>query len=461
MIERTLQNRIFDELEIGETASYSRVLTTDDTSPLVKQDPDGDYKADNSLGLWVGVQLSYVLSNVLPGPGTSYVGESIRFRHPLRIGEAATITVRVEEKDPENHHVRLSFLCENEAGLAVATGTAEVIAPRERITFEAEDIPEVLLWRHDRYQRLIHKGQDLPPIRVGIVHPCDVMTLTSAVEAAYENIIIPVLIAPMGRIQDIAATAEIDITAYEQHDTAHSHESAEMAVELARAGKVDALMQGSLEIKELLHEVMDRRSGLQTGHRISHVALMDIPSYPGWLMLTDSLINIRPHLDEKQGICQNAIDLALALGIETPKLAILSASNTITPELDSTLEAAALCKMADRGQIKGGVLDGPLTFDMAINPDAAKTGGRVQSAVVGQANILLAPDLEAGDMLVQQLSSFGKADVAGIIVGAQVPIIVGCRYAMMRSYLASCAVASVLVAQRHGVAAAALAEDAT
>ena len=300
---------------------------------------------------------------------------------------------------------------------------------------------------HDGYERLLAACEALPPLRVGVVHPCSREALDAAIEAHEEGLIEPVLIGPMSRINAVADAAGIDIRAFEQHDTEHSHAAAALGVALARSGAVGALMKGSLHTDELLHAVLDKELGLRTSRRLSHALLMDVPNYPRPLILTDAAINIYPTLLDKRDIVQNAIDLAHRIGISTPRVAILSAVETVNPAIASTLEAAALCKMADRGQITGGLLDGPLAFDNAISLDSARIKG-ITSEVAGRADVLVVPDLESGNMLYKQLVFLAGADAAGIALGARVPIILTSRADSLRIRLASCALAVILAQPR-------------
>ena len=275
-------------------------------------------------------------------------------------------------------------------------------------------------------------------------HPCEASALAGAVEAAQKKLIVPILVGPAAKIAETAKSAGLDLGGLEIIDVPDSHAAAEKAVALVREGRAEVLMKGSLHTDELLSAVVSREKGLRTGRRISHAFLMDVPTYHKVLIVTDAAINIAPTLEDKVDICQNAIDLAISLGVEKPKVAILAAVETVNSKMPATLDAAALCKMADRGQIKGGMLDGPLAFDNAISKEAAKTKG-IDSEVAGDPDILLAPDLEAGNILAKQLSFLANADSAGLVLGARVPIILTSRADSVRSRIASCAVA-VLVA---------------
>jgi phosphate acetyltransferase len=309
--------------------------------------------------------------------------------------------------------------------------------------------------RHEKYERLVRAAQRLPPMTTAVAHPCDDVSLESAIEAARVGLIVPILVGPAGRIHDVAAGAGHDISDIELVDAAHSHDSAAKAVELVRSGKAEALMKGSLHTDELMGAVVSREAGIRTARRISHCFIMDVPSHGTPLIITDAAVNIAPTLEDKVDIVQNAIDLAHAMELPEVRVAILSAMETVNPKVLSTIEAAALCKMADRGQITGALLDGPLALDNAISPDAAAIK-HIVSPVAGRANVLVVPDLEAGNMLAKSLSFLAGADAAGIVLGARVPIILTSRADALLTRLASCAVAVLVVASRRTSAAAAI-----
>ena len=301
-----------------------------------------------------------------------------------------------------------------------------------------------------KYERLIATAKDVPSGKAVVVHPCDETSLRGAVEAARLGLIDPLLVGPETKIRDIAYANKIDIAKFELVDVAHSHAAAAKAVDLIRAGGGDLLMKGSLHTDELMRAVTASGTGLRTERRISHVFVMDVPTYPETLFLTDAAVNIFPDLDAKRDIVQNAIDLFAGIGLGEPRVAILSAVETVTSKIPGTIDAAALCKMADRGQITGGTLDGPLAFDNAIDLQAARIKG-IQSVVAGRAQILIVPDLEAGNMLAKNLIYLAKADSAGLVLGARVPIVLTSRADSVRSRMASCAVAVLYAAARRGV----------
>ena len=307
----------------------------------------------------------------------------------------------------------------------------------------------------ERYERLLRVAQSLPPVTTAVAHPCDQISLEGVVEAAGLGLIAPILVAPPARIRDIAKQAGLDISAFPLKESAYSQDSATKAVELVREGKAEALMKGSLHTDELMGAVVARDTGIRTARRISHCFVMDVPGHDGPLIITDAAVNITSDLADKVDIVQNAIDLGHALQFAEVRVAILSAMETVNPKVLSTIEAAALCKMADRGQITGGVLDGPLALDNAINQEAAAIK-HIVSPVAGRANVLVVPDLEAGNMLAKSLSFLASADAAGVVLGARVPIILTSRADSVRARLASCAVASLVAAARRQNAAAAI-----
>jgi phosphate acetyltransferase/phosphate butyryltransferase len=456
-----IENRTFDEIQIGDTASLTRSLTRKDIQLFAVMSGDVNpahldeeyarsdlFRKIIAHGMWGGSLISTVLGTMLPGPGTIYLGQTLRFKRPVALWDTVTVSVTALTKDEEKHRITFDCKCVNQKGEEVITGTAEVIAPTEKVKRPRTILPEVHLHDHGaRYRDLIALTLGLEPIRVAVVHPCDRNSLLGAIDAAQTNLIIPTLIGPEAKIRTAAETDGIDLSAYPIIATEHSHAAAARAVAMARAGEVDALMKGSLTTEELMQAVLARETGLRTGRRMSHVAAVDVPTYPRPLFITDAAINIYPSLEDKRDIVQNAIDLALTLGIPTPKVAILSAIESISPKLESTLEAAALCKMADRGQISGGLVDGPLAFDDAVSPEAAQAKGIV-SPVAGQADILVAPDLETGSMLTKQLEYLAEAQSADIVLGARVPIVLTSRADNALTRQASCAVALLLARQK-------------
>ena len=443
-------NKTFDEIEVGTTLSYSRLMTRADVELLMltagdfdlfhpefaKGLPAGEIAAQGSA---IGVMVFGVLNRGLPGPGTMIVRTVLRYGAGIRVGDTVTVTVTALAKQTSGALIDFECRCVNQEGVELASGQVTVAAPLQRVVYSQITSPEVMLRRHDGFIPLFAKAAELPAVPCAVVHPCDRDSLQGAIDAAANNLIVPHLIGPEARIRAVAAAEGIDISPYPLISVEHSHAAAAKGVELARAGQVHALMKGSLHTDELMEAVVSSANGLRTARRISHVFVMDVPAYPRLMLITDAAINIEPDLHTKVDICQNAIDLAHVLGIEQPRVAILSAVETVTTRLRGTIDAAALCKMADRGQIKGGILDGPLAFDNAVSTEAARIKG-IQSPVAGAADVLLVPDLEAGNMLAKQQQYLAGADSAGIVLGARVPIVLTSRADSVRARLASAAV---------------------
>lgn len=457
-----IENRTLDEIAVGDTASLTRTLRAQDISlfALVSGDVnpahlDKDYAATDRFhgviahGLWGGSLISAVLGTELPGPGTIYLGQSLRFLHPVRVGDAITARVTVREKNAANARLVLDCVCLNARGDTVITGEAEVLAPTEKVRRPRALLPEVHL--HERgvhWNRLIAAARAFAPAATAIVHPCDAASLGGALAAREAGLIVPVLVGPRVKVEAAARDAGLALDGIEIVDVPHSHAAAERAVALARAGTVAALMKGALHTDEILTPAFARDTGLRTERRMSHVYALDVPDYPKPLFITDAAVNVAPSLEDKRDIVQNAIDLCRALGLAEPKVAILSAVETVSTKLGSTLDAAALCKMAERGQITGGWVDGPLAFDNAVSRQAAAAKA-IASPVAGEADILVAPDLVSGNMLAKQLIHLAGADAAGLVLGARVPIILTSRSDSREARLASCALAQ-LFAHRTG-----------
>ena len=451
-------NRTFDELQLGEAITRSHRLTRPDVEALAFVSGDVDpFHTDaqstrqdtmSAEGVAAEALVSALLQRRLPGPGTVIVAQDLRFGGTMRVGDLIWGTLTVREKRPDTREV--VFECRVLNGdVVLMTGSVTVIAPDRRIAFTDLATPEIVLRHTDAFSRLIKRCEGMPTVRCAVVHPCDRDSLLGPLEAARRGLIEPVLVGPEAKIRAVAESASADLAGVRIVDTEHSHAAAAAAVALARAGEVQALMKGSLHTDELMGAVVDGANGLRTARRISHVFVLDVPAYPRMLLITDAAINVAPSLRDKADIAQNAIELAHVLGIDEPRVAILAAVETVNPEMQSTLDAAALCKMADRGQITGGLLDGPLAFDNAVSEDAARTK-QIESKVAGRANILLAPDLESGNMMAKQLQYLAGADSAGIVLGARVPIVLTSRADSVRSRLASTVVMALLAdAQRN------------
>jgi phosphotransacetylase/acyl dehydratase len=451
-----IENRTFDEIVIGESATLERTLSKDDIALFAVMSGDvnpahlDEPYAETSMfhriiahGMWGGALISAVLGTRLPGPGTIYLGQDLRFRKPVGLGDTVRVTVTAAEKQAEKHMVVFDCHCVNQRGEDVITGTAQVIAPTEKVRRSRVALPEVQIMRHDRYDELFKHCAAFEPIRAAVVDPRDRASLEGAIRASEARLINPVLVGPETDIRSVAASATLDISECEIIDNKPGAAAAAAAVALAREGRVEALIKGSLQANELMHEAVTAGTGLRTERRMSHAFVMDVPSYATPLIITDAGINIFPSLTDKRDICQNAIDLANVLRFDEPRLAILSAVENITKKIPSTLEAAALCKMADRGQIFGARVDGPLAFDTAVSAEAAQQE-HIVSPVAGRANILLVPDIESGNMLVKQLTFMSGAVGAAIVLGARVPIVLTSSSDKLRTRLASAAVALLL-----------------
>ncbi len=451
-----LENTTYDEIAVGAFAEIERTLHHKDIQLFAVMSGDvnpthldsefasiGKFRGITGHGMWSGALISSILGVKFPGPGTIYLGQNLRFHAPVRVGDTIKVRVTAIAKDDLTKRIRFDCLVTNQIGAMLISGEAEVMAPVQKIRRQLAALPEILIEdKEARYQSLLAISRGLPAISMAVVHPCDAESLRGAILARDAGLIVPILIGPEDKIRAVAAAEGLDL-GVRIIDVPHSHAAAETAVRLVHQGEALALMKGSLHTDELMGAVVKRDGGLRTSRRISHVFLMDVPTYARRLLITDAAINIEPTLEDKVDIVQNAIDMAIALGIVMPKVAILAAVETVNPKMRSTTDAASLCKMADRGQIKGGIIDGPLAFDNAISLIAAKTKG-IESDVAGVADILLVPDLESGNMVAKQLEYLAHAVGAGIVLGAKVPIVLTSRADTARTRAASCAIAQVL-----------------
>ncbi|HDU7890004.1 TPA: bifunctional enoyl-CoA hydratase/phosphate acetyltransferase [Legionella pneumophila] len=457
-----LENVTYEELTIGRKASLNRTLTQDDINLFATMSGDINpshvdpqfAKSDVfhgvvGHGMWSGALISTLLGTALPGPGTIYLEQDIQFITPVRIGDNLTITIVVRDKHPGKSIVHFDCMGVNQKGETVIKGLAKVIAPTKKMKVPRTVLPLVQIHHNDHFNKIIEACSNLPSIKTAVVHPVTANVLEAVYDSVKAGLITPVLIGPMAKIKCAASEAKIDLSNWEMIDTEHSDAAAFRAVELAASGKVDAIMKGALHTDELMSAVVPATSGLRTKYRISHAYVMDVPTYHKPLIITDAAINIAPNAADKADICQNAINLwRILYGEEIkPKVAILAAVEMVNPKMQATVDAAVLCKMADRAQIVDGILDGPLAFDNAINKQASKEKNII-SPVAGDADILLVPDIESGNMLAKQLTFLGHADAAGIVLGARVPIILASRADSLRTRLLSCAVATKIAAAR-------------
>jgi phosphate acetyltransferase/phosphate butyryltransferase len=457
-----IENQPFATLQVGEEERLVHVLTKEDFSLLATQaatigagvvDPTvvatRTFAADSVQSAWASALISALIAGRLPGAGSKLIRQTIETSAAVAPGDVLTIVARVMAKAPEGRRVTIEVRATNQRGELAMAASLEIAAPKKTIAAEPrEEFVEQMREKGRRYKILIERTRDLKALKTAVVHPVDEASLLGAIEAAREDLMEPVLVGPEAKVRRAAEAAGIDIARYQIVSTEHSHAAADKAVALARAGEVEALMKGALHTDELMQAVVAADTGLRTARRISHVFAIDAPGYPRALFITDAAVNIYPTLFDKRDIAQNAIDLIVALGIAAPRVAILSAVETVSPDIRSTVDAAALCKMADRGQIVGGILDGPLAFDNAVSLEAARTKGIV-SPVAGQADILLVPDLEAGNMLAKQLVYLAEAEMAGIVLGARVPIMLTSRADNTIARLGSCAIALILARHRE------------
>ncbi len=463
-----MENVTFDEMSIGQSARLLRTVTQADIEAFAAVSGDinpahlNPEYADATMfhgviahGMLGAALISALFGTKFPGPGTIYLGQELKFTKPVRIGDTLTVTATVSEKDDEKKRVKMSCLVTNQKGETVLKGDANLMPPTQKVRVEKINAPQIQLFDPEaRFNDLLARAEGLEAVRCAVVHPCDEGSLSGAMDAARHKLIVPVLIGPEARIRQVAAEFEIDLAGAEIISVEHSHAAAELAASMAAKGQVEVLMKGSLHTDELLHAVLSQPS-LRTGRRMSHVFRFDVPLYPKPLLITDAALNIQPTLQEKVDIIQNAINFAHVLGVASPKVAILAAVETVSPNMPSTLDAAALCKMADRGQIKGGVLDGPLAFDNAISREAADIK-HIESVVAGDADILAVPDLESGNMLAKQLEYLAGASGSGLVLGARVPIALTSRADGPMSRVASALLAVLAAHAARAAKAAAL-----
>ena len=450
-----IENRPYGALNPGDRADVTRLLDAQDfvlfSAMSGDMAPAGlEDAAEGAVipqGGWAGVLVANIISRELPGSGSLIVEQSLRFDGPAHVGDVLTLSVTVREKQPDNR-VLLDCEARDQGGAQVFSGEVLVIAPGESIRRPRVLTPDIHLQpRGQGHDRVMEAARGLPAIRTVVVHPVDEASLSGALDAARAGMIVPILVGPQAKIAAAAEACHADLSGVEIVDVPHSHAAAARAVELVREGRGDAIMKGALHTDELMGAVMKTDIGLRTERRVSHVFALDVPTYHKALLVTDAAINIYPTLDDKRDIVQYAIDLAQALGVDRPKVAILSAVETVYPKIASTVEAAALCKMADRGQIRGGILDGPLAFDNAISRAAAEAK-HIVSPVAGDVDILVAPDLEAGNMIAKQLIYLAGAEAAGLALGARAPIMLTSRSDGARARVVSCALAQLYIHRR-------------
>ncbi|WP_375553933.1 bifunctional enoyl-CoA hydratase/phosphate acetyltransferase [Roseovarius mucosus] len=451
-----IENRVFDELQVGQSQSLRRLCTQDDLlvfanmsgnhNPMHLYDLDGDGDGQPEAyvpGMFLGALISAVLGNLLPGAGTLYRAQSLVFHNHAHAGDEVESRVTVTDRNDRDMTVTLATEVRRLRDDAlIVSGVAVVEAPRRKLNYSSHDLPGLIVQRHRHFEKLLKRAEPLEPLVTAVVCPEEVNSLGGALRARAHTLIAPILIGNPIRIAAAAQALEADLTGIEIIAEPDPEAAARRAVALVQAGRAGAVMKGHLHTDQLLRAVLDKAAGLRTGRRLSHVFVMDVPGLAHLLLVTDAAINITPDLRAKMDIVQNAIDLALSLGIEMPKVGVLSAVETVNPDLPSSIDAALLSKMAERGQITGGLVDGPLAMDNAVDMAAARTKG-LSSPVAGRADILVVPNLDAGNMLAKQLTYLAHAEAAGVVLGARVPIILNSRADDDMARLASCAVAAL------------------
>ncbi|MDI3262550.1 MAG: bifunctional enoyl-CoA hydratase/phosphate acetyltransferase [Fulvimonas sp.] len=453
-----LRNRTFDEIAVGDEVSLERTLTGEDLAWLALHfggiDPtrlDAAWRPSLAgtfaNALWSGALAVAALGTRLPGPGTVCLEQRLRFPTPLAPGDRLQLHLEVTARDAARRQVTFACRGSKADGSVAIEGELVVAAPAQSIALDPACLSDLKTDAGGGLERLLAHVRPLGRIRMAVVHPCNALSLSAALEARDAGLIEPVLVAPRAKLEAVAAEAGLDLSGLAIEDVPHSHAAAERAAALAGRGEVEALMKGSLHTDELMSAVLAPQANLRTKRRVSHCFVMQTPAYPRPFIITDAAINIAPDLEQKADIVRNAIELAQTIGVERPNVAILAAVETVSPSMPATLDAAALCKMAERGQITGAVLDGPLAFDNAVSAAAAQIKG-IASPVAGRADILVVPDLESGNMLAKQLEYLGQAASAGIVLGARVPIVLTSRADPRDSRIASCALA-VLLAHRY------------
>jgi phosphate acetyltransferase len=462
VVSAFIENVTYDEITVGQKAVLSRVLRRQDIELFAQVSGDtnpahldAEYAAETMFkgvighGIWSASIVSAVLGTCLPGPGTIYLSQDLKFRRPVRPGDQVTATITAKEKRDDKKIVVFGCEVTNQAGEVVMSGDATVIAPSQKVVRPRIHLPEMQIFDHAGHQSLLAKCQGLEPIRAAVVFPTDETSLRGAVEAAAAGLIVPLLVGPEAVIRATAERHGLDLSVATIVPADDDVTAAACAVALVRDGQAEALMKGNLHSDVLLSAVVRRDSGLRTGRRVSHVFVMQVPGRISPLLVTDAAVLMYPTLDEKVDIAQNAIDLAHVLGIDVPRVAVLSAVETVNAKIPSTIAAAALTVMAARGQIRGAIVDGPLAFDNAVDPEAARIKG-IKSEVAGRADILLVPNFEAGNMVAKELSKIAHADGAGIVMGARCPIVLTSRSDDERTRVASCAVAVLVAHARRG-----------
>ena len=451
-----VESKTYDEIAIGETASTEHVLTTEDAMAFASISGfhamlNSDELIQRAGGIpptgpnmWCASLISGLFSMNIPGPGCTLTHVSLSFKNRIRVGDRIFVNVRVAAKEDSTKTILFDCAANDAAGVPIFSGAAHLLAPTEKHRWSTLPVPQLIVnnpYRH--YLGLIARATSKPAVKTAVVWPCDEVSLGGALQAFKDNLIAPVLLGPEAEIRALAAKMQLELGSISIVDCERSRLAAFRAVEMARKDEVQMLMKGSLHTDELMSAVVSREGGMRTGRRISHVFALDVPSYHKTLFVTDAAVNIQPDFETKVDILQNAIDMMRTLEILNPKVAILSAVESVNPSIPSTLDAAALCKMVDRGQITGAIVDGPLAFDNAISSDAARIK-KIRSEVAGDVDLLMVPNLEAGNILFKELQYLAGALAAGVVVGARVPVVLTSRADGELARMASCALGVLL-----------------
>ena len=460
---RIEENRTFDEIAVGDSAEIARICTVDDFyvfasasgnhNPLhlARHDGDGDGVEEAvAPAMWVASLISAVIGNILPGAGTLYRCQTMHFHARAHAGDELLTRVTVTEKRSPSLIVMATEVRRRADDVVILDGEAQVQAPARKLVFSDLDVPGLVVQRHRHFDALIEQAEPLPPLPTAIVCPEEPKSLGGALLGARHTIITPILVGDPDKIAAAAHEISASLDGIEIIEATDHDRAANIAVDLVQSGRASALMKGHLHTDVLLHAALRKENGLRAGRRFTHVFVMDVPGVPHPLLVTDAAINITPDLRTKMDIVQNAIDLAISIGIEVPKVGVLSAVETVNPDIPSSLDAALLSKMAERGQIRGGEVDGPLAMDNAVDLAAARTKG-ITSDVAGRAEVLVVPNIDAGNMLAKQLAYISHAEGAGVVMGARVPIILNSRSDDDKARLASCAVAALHNARITGM----------
>jgi phosphotransacetylase len=458
-----IESKTYEEIAVGDVAKTEHVLTTEDGMAFASISGFNSVLRSDELiqraggipptgpNMWCASLVSGLFSMQIPGPGCTLTNISLSFYNRIHVGDRILVKVNVTSKDDVTKLIKFDCEAHSGVGTLIFNGTAQLTAPLVKERWSTLPVPQLIV--HDPYRRyhgLIARATAKPPVRTGVVWPCDEVSLGGTLQAYKDKLIMPILVGSEAKIRGLAEAMQLDLESIAIVDVSDSRTAAVRGVELARKAEVQMLMKGSLHTDELMSAVVSREGGMRTGRRISHVFALDVPAYHKTLFVTDAAINIQPDLETKIDILQNAIDMMVTLGITMPKVAILSAVEAVNPAIPSTLDAAALCKMVDRGQITGAIVDGPLAFDNAISSDAARIK-KIKTVVAGDVDLMMVPNLEAGNILFKELQYLAGALAAGVVVGAKVPIVLTSRADGELARMASCAL-GVLLAKPSPIA---------